>query len=289
MRRRRALVPMLTATLLLVGGSGEASGQAENGGAEGRATHDGGVVTVKKRSGSGSTPHRGRRRAHSHSTCDYRRIELPAGAVSVMFGSQPGGEGSWFRVECDNALPVPGLDRDVDIRWIPRRAPAPRPREVAEEAVSQLRLEVPELQMSPPPDRLVVRFPTLVWIKESDWGPQQVTASVSGVSATATAVPRRLIVDMGDGTTITCAGPGVPYDPNKPEETQDRSCAHSYTRSSAGEPGNAYRLRASVEWALSWSASGASGGGELGTVSRTSTVRARVGEIQALIVSGGSR
>ena len=36
------------------------------------------------------------------------------------------------------------------------------------------------------------------------------------VAFAATATPTKVVWDMGDGSTVTCDGPGTPYDPNDP-------------------------------------------------------------------------
>jgi hypothetical protein len=58
-------------------------------------------------------------------------------------------------------------------------------------------------------------------------------------------------------------------------------CGHTYTRSSAGVPGQAYPVTATVTWEITWT-----GGGEQGTLpalETTSTTVFRVAESQALI------
>lgn len=49
-----------------------------------------------------------------------------------------------------------------------------------------------------------------------------------------------------------------------------------------GAPGGAFTVAATVTWRLSWTATGAPGGGALGTVTRTTEIPVRVAEIQAL-------
>ncbi len=92
---------------------------------------------------------------------------------------------------------------------------------------------------------------------------------------------------MGDGHTITCAGPGVPYDSSNPTATT--YCSYTWPASSAGQPGGVYRVTATVYYQASWSASGAPGGGNFGLVAGpASTVAVRVAESQAINNEPGS-
>lgn len=130
-------------------------------------------------------------------------------------------------------------------------------------------------------------------IDPSQWSQRQATASVPGVSATVVAVPQKVVWDMGDGRTVTCDGPGRAYDPSAPYASQSPECGHTYTRSSAGQPGppaNAYVLTATVHWHATWTSSGVAGGGDLGIVTSTSDPLAlRANEIQTVVVAGGGR
>lgn len=97
-----------------------------------------------------------------------------------------------------------------------------------------------------------------------------------------TATPRRVIWEMGNGDTVTCAGPGTPYDPSRPSAQQTTDCAYTYRHSSAGRPRNAYRVIANVEWGVSWSVVGAAGGGSLPPLFTSSPLWVGVAELQAL-------
>ena len=93
---------------------------------------------------------------------------------------------------------------------------------------------------------------------------------------------------MGDGQSVTCAGPGTPYDPSQPDAQP--SCAFTYQRSSAGQPGGAFIITVTESWQVGWAATGvpagAPAGGALGAVTRTSQVAARVAESQAINTGG---
>ena len=97
---------------------------------------------------------------------------------------------------------------------------------------------------------------TWLWVSPAAWHPLTATASAGSVTTTATATPTKVAWDMGDGSTVTCDGPGTPYDPSSPAATT--TC--SYTWSTAGT----YTVTATSYWSVSWSATGAAGGGSLG-------------------------
>ncbi|MDP8927512.1 MAG: hypothetical protein M3O70_02780, partial [Actinomycetota bacterium] len=59
-------------------------------------------------------------------------------------------------------------------------------------------------------------------------------------------------------------------------------CSYMYQHSSAEQPGEAYQVTATVEWEVSWSVTGAAGGGALPAMLTTSSTAVRVAEMQAL-------
>lgn len=149
-----------------------------------------------------------------------------------------------------------------------------------DEARKRLDLPLPSPGLNPPGAQLV-GVATWLWV-DGPWAPASATAQVAGVSATVTATPVSVVWSPGDGTTVTCDGPGTPYDPNRPPADQRSSCTHAYGRSSAALPGGAYALTATVTYEVTWSSS-TGAGGALGTLTRTTTVAVVVEEAQALI------
>ncbi|GAA3302518.1 PKD domain-containing protein [Dactylosporangium vinaceum] len=151
----------------------------------------------------------------------------------------------------------------------------PDPAVLAARAVRELNLPLPAIRVNPsPPAKQLAYLPTWLWLDASSWGAKSATASVPGLSVTATAKPAKLVFSTGEGASVTCAGRGTEWtrgtDPEKPSPT----CGHTYTR-----PGS-YSLTATVTWQISWA-----GGGQTGTVPdlvTTSTVALEVTESQAL-------
>jgi hypothetical protein len=106
------------------------------------------------------------------------------------------------------------------------------------------------------------------------------------VTVTVLTVPETAVWAMGDGTTVVCAGPGTAFDPTQPAASQQPSCSHTYRRSSSSQASQEYTASVAVRWRVSWQVSGAAGGGDLGTLDRTTSFAVRVGEVQALNTRG---
>ena len=135
----------------------------------------------------------------------------------------------------------------------------------------------------------VVNLPTWLWIDPSIWHQLSVSASVGSVTATAVAKPVALNWSMGDGGAVSCDGPGVPFDPAVPAADQQSSCIYTYQTSSVGQPstdGNsddgAFQVQATVTWSVSWTATGAPGGGALPSLTTSSRSPMRVEQVESI-------
>ncbi|MHB8451693.1 MAG: hypothetical protein ACYDAQ_14805 [Mycobacteriales bacterium] len=191
----------------------------------------------------------------------------------------PAGQaGAFYDMTC---LGVSGTG--VGIVWLAAGSvggqPLPAPGVLAQQATNQLGLTLGTIEASPAPgaDQLV-NLPTWVWL--ASWAPVSASATVPGESVTATARPTSATWTFGDGSRVVCRGPGTPYtaadSPNAPSPT----CGHTYTTSSAGEPGGAYPVQVTVSWSISWV-----GGGRRGTepaIQTSTATRFRVAESQAV-------
>jgi hypothetical protein len=197
--------------------------------------------------------------------CYYQpAVEIPSPGDGV-----PDGQGRWYVGQC-------GYSPNEDVtkyRWF---ASPPGPQQLADEAVRALRPPAPAIRLNPmPPVAQLVRLPSWVWLDPSSWGPRTATASVPGMSVTATATPTKVVFVAGDGTSFTCIGPGTPWKRGMNPAAESPSCGHTYTRAGT------FTLSATVTWAITWS-----GGGETGTapaLTTTSSLGVRVTESQALV------
>jgi hypothetical protein len=126
----------------------------------------------------------------------------------------------------------------------------------------------------------IVRIPTWFWVDPATWVPLSSSASAAGFVVTVTATPVRAEWDPGDGTApLICAGPGVAWAPGMAESATD--CAHSYTSSSADQPGADYPVQVTTTWEFTWTLNGADQGA-FGTTTAATAFNFQVGEIQAI-------
>ncbi|GAA3838199.1 ATP/GTP-binding protein [Streptomyces coacervatus] len=211
---------------------------------------------------------------------------LGPSADSRAGNPKPGEKGAWYVYKCTE-----GGARDAFYRppvWIPDGAQigggahaAPTPADLAQQARKQLRLPSLAIEMSPRGEQLV-NLPTWFWLDRGDWRDVSATASVPGVAVTAVARPTQAVWRPGDGGTVTCGGPGTPYDSVDAVHASSPSpdCGHTYRTSSAGHPGEAYAFSVTVHWAVTWTGAGQSG--VFPDLTTTSNVHVRVAESHAL-------
>jgi len=217
---------------------------------------------------------------------------ITAGAPSGPRQVQPGGAGhpgpgtpqvgggapaGCQRTVCARILQVPG-------------GPAPGPPAPGVLAVlvrERLVLPLPVIRSSPAPGSLqLTRLPTWLWISPAMWAPRSKTADVPGESVTATATPVSVTWNMGDGSAVICKGPGIPYTSVYSPSSPSPDCGHTYSRSSAGQPGGAYHVTATITWDITWAGTGGAGGA-LPPLRTVAAAAFQVAESQAVDVSGG--
>ncbi|MFI5831982.1 hypothetical protein ACIA6C_32805 [Streptomyces sp. NPDC051578] len=85
---------------------------------------------------------------------------------------------------------------------------------------------------------------------------------------------------MGDGTTVTCSGPGTPYAAAR-GMTPSPDCGHRYSATSAGQSGARYQGTATATWTVNWAVTGGGQSGQLTEV-RQSPFTVSVGELQVV-------
>lgn len=213
--------------------------------------------------------------------CYYQRLAPPPPATDPAWaGNYP--DGAVYQSTCPG---VPGSGGG----WVWRPTAPPgyggQPgalAQLANEAISRLALSGPDIGLAPDPSKMgLVGLPVWMWsrVAPATWGPQSATASLPGLSVTATARAMRIVWSMGDGQDVTCDGPGTPYVRSE-GQTSSPTCGYVYTSSSAGQPDATYTVTATTTWDIQWSGSG--GAGQV-TQTRASSVRVRIGELQVLV------
>ncbi len=161
----------------------------------------------------------------------------------------------------------------MQLYWVAFGAPQPAgvvresPRRLAIDVFAEKRLPYPApLGISPDevngiPNETVVNAGTWLWIPAGEWHSVSVTATILDyLSVTATGRPVALTWRMSDGGSVTCDGPGTPYDDaagNDPSPT----CNDVYTRSTPVGP-----ITASITWQVAYTWQYAGGGSGTGTL-----------------------
>jgi hypothetical protein len=264
------------------GQSGYANAQASGG----QLTVQAGQTYWKPPSGStwakqaDSDPPPGKPNPNQPYGCTYTAQPSATATIGVG-GAQPG---EWVFPECSG----PGAVDPMPPVWVTNAQPgavtvAVDPAVVGEQAVQQLGLGSPSIEMAPPSGSpQLVGVATWLWIDPGAWQDKTASASAGTVTATATAAPSKVVWDMGNGGSVTCDGPGTPYSASDPNAATD--C--SYTWPQAGS----YTVTATVYWSVSWTAVGAAGGGNLGLqAGPAAEVPVTVTESQAInTLTGGS-
>lgn len=160
------------------------------------------------------------------------------------------------------------------------------PREVAQIAIADMELSAVRIGIAPKPGPNsvgLVGMPVWMWARNPDdhtFGPIKATATAGGITIAATAKVLKVIWDMGDGTAVICKTAGKPYNPSYGRK-ESPTCGHKYMKSSAGQPGEKFKVSATSDWVVTWS-----GAGQTGTIRLNGLVRSTqitIGEAQVLV------
>ncbi len=169
------------------------------------------------------------------------------------------------------------------------KQPSVPPQVVGENAASSITLPNPVIGINPTTFG-VINLPVWLWIAPSVWHSYSASASAGGVSATATATPVSVMWSMGNGQEIGCSGEGTPYNPQIPASQQSTGCSYVYRTlpgggqsDIGGNPAGTTTIQATIEWNVSWSSSGVSGGGQLAPLTTTATMQYQVEQIESVI------
>jgi hypothetical protein len=148
--------------------------------------------------------------------------------------------------------------------------PPPDPAVVGAQAASELRLSSPSLVLSPS-NSGYVNLAEWLWIDPS-----------------ATATPAHVTWSTGDGSTLTCNGPGTVYNTAFPADAQSTGCSHTYTQTSAGQPSPdanpndaAFPVTATVTWTVAWAGPDGSAGA-LPSLTTEGTSSLKVAQIESV-------
>ncbi|MGW6862123.1 ATP/GTP-binding protein [Streptomyces xanthophaeus] len=220
------------------------------------------LVTVCAQDGGGTPASGGARPAgtgggaegDSGPTCVYTRLEpQPPPENAAWQGHQYTGEKSAvYGVNC------PGRQGAYMVWVADGQAPATSridPEVLARQAADSMLLAGPDIASPRTVGTYVVGMPMWMWVQQglTTFGPNAASATAGGVTVTATATVTSIAWAMGDGTTITCAGPGTPYDPAL-GKTPSPDCGHLYKSPSSVKGGGRYAGTATATWTVRWKA-----------------------------------
>ncbi|MFI5959755.1 hypothetical protein [Cryptosporangium sp. NPDC051539] len=160
---------------------------------------------------------------------------------------------------------------------------ATTPGEAAEQAVSLLPLRGPRIGIAPDTDgRGLVGLPVWLWTDQTPetWGPLEQTTTVTGIAVSVHAQATSITWEMGDGTAITCDGPGTPYEPAY-GNVASPDCGYRYTHPSTSQPDGVYTITGTTDWTVTWQIVGSGDNGVITTSASTETT-IRIDELQVV-------
>lgn len=207
-----------------------------------------------------------------------------------------------------NGVPTPGLEvvwqgwcysapRDpadlVLLRWVPVGTPATAI-DVALGVLERLEGRMPDpVVVSSPPVGVDAVVEVPVFVSVTNWQAELIeTGDLLGNIVTVRATADVLVNPAEPGSTAqTCAGPGTPYDPAGGDlwvqAAAPGACTLTYhLRTGAEGRPEQWPSTVTVRWSISWSATSGESGA-FPVVERVVSLPRGVGEVQAVVVSGG--
>lgn len=256
-------------TLMIDSGSAEDNPASGSGGASGCTTVNGDAVDCRLKDGGVWNRER---------SC-YVLLMNPQPAPDKLIDGIPVGEHPGkLAFQCYQTMEGrEGAGAQFKIIWL-AASPAVDPLVLARQAISQMNLSAITVGIVPDPlpGRVgIIGMPTWMWAEgpsENTTGPITRSASSAGNVVTATATVKRVVWDMGDGHSVTCAGPGTKYE-DRYGKAPSPTCGYTYTRQ--GD----FTVTATSYWEVAWNGMGQSGVIPL-TFSRSASIT--MGEIQVL-------
>lgn len=221
----------------------------------------------------------------SKDDCYYKPLQPPVispeQAASQGLPWHSSGDGAYYWATCPGVQGTGGGST-----WLPTPPPGLGGVDVwalVQRALKRLPMAPPQIGMSPPAGKpSIVGIYDWLWIAKTpaSWGPQSVTAAVSGASVTATAAAIRVVWDMGNGDSVTCVTSGTAWVAGDPGNAAS-DCSYVYRRRGS------FRVTATTTFQVGWVGTGLAANANGATQIRlSSSVPLMVHELQALNTVG---
>ncbi|MEU5524684.1 ATP/GTP-binding protein [Streptomyces sp. NPDC047860] len=243
-----------------------------------------GVDDESSGSGSGSGGQAGGSQGGSDSSdsrlkCKYTKIDPKPPAEHPAWKGQDLAEYDMYFRGCSEGA----FDNPDGFIIVPEgQPPVPQvdPQELAQRAVDSMTLLGPDIASPRAAGKYTVGVPMWMWVNQSatTYGPNTASASAGGITVTATAKVSKIVWQMGDGASVTCNGPGTPYQASE-GMAQSPTCGHVYSKTSAGAKNGKFPVTATSTWTIDWQ-----GGGQAGQLTeiRQTNVQVAIGELQVV-------
>ncbi len=211
--------------------------------------------------------------------CKYTKIDpKPPAEHPAWKGKDPAKHDMYFMGCSDGGQDTP----DGFVVAPQGQPPVPQvdPQELAQRAVDSMTLLGPDIASPRAAGKYTVGVPMWMWVNQSatTYGPNTASASAGGITVTATAKVSKIVWQMGDGTSVTCNGPGTPYQASE-GMAESPTCGHMYSKTSAGAQNAKFPVTATSTWTIDWQGGGAAG--QLTEVRQTN-VQVAIGEVQVV-------
>ncbi|MFG1911600.1 hypothetical protein [Kribbella sp. NPDC048928] len=177
----------------------------------------------------------------------------------------------WVILDVVNGRPE-GIERALSVVREPAKARTIDPRVAARLVVRTMGFVAPGLGVSPYVQSAqhvgIVNVPVWMWVTDpgpTTTGPQTKTATLGGVSITATGRVDHIDWAMGAGKSVTCKGAGTPFTTSmaagKSLKAMPSSptCGFKYTKSSRCTKTGSYTVTATAYWTVHWTGGGMQG------------------------------
>ncbi|GIJ34049.1 hypothetical protein ACN26Z_03400 [Verrucosispora sp. WMMD703] len=159
----------------------------------------------------------------------------------------------------------------------------PDPEELARRAFASITLRAPRASVAPRKSigPGLVGLPVWMWAEwgREQFGPQSATAEDRGLEVTIRAKVNRVVWDMGNGDTVTCADAGTEYERRGPHAgRRSPDCGYHDGYAEAGT----YTVRATTHWSVTWTSNGGDSGSIGGVTRTTGPIVIQINELQVV-------